>query len=127
MVSASAKCSKGRKCWTAYSRPLRWLPNRLQDFRRSIQDGDLQEFRDILDSLEYSPDIFSTSSALAKGLQEVRTAAGLLHEDFQAQRLNTELGLRILDELLEQVGKIIDLPPSAARMGRNGGIGFNLL
>eukprot|EP00959_Pyramimonas_sp_CCMP1952_P424349 8888229-Pyramimonas_sp.AAC.1 len=108
MVSASAKCTQGRKCWTAYSRPLRWLQNRLQDFRRSIQDNDLQEFRDTLDSLDDSPELFSSSSALAQGLQEVRIATGLLHEDFQAQKLNAELGITILDELLEQVGKIIE-------------------
>ncbi|CAK0845493.1 unnamed protein product, partial [Prorocentrum cordatum] len=39
---------------------------------------------------------------------EVRIAAGLMHEDFQAQRLNAALGIQILDDLLEQVGKVIN-------------------
>eukprot|EP00959_Pyramimonas_sp_CCMP1952_P123722 2586672-Pyramimonas_sp.AAC.1 len=46
------------------------------------------------------------------GLQEVRMAAGLLHEGFQSLKLNAELGAQILDELLEQPS-MQGLPPSA--------------
>eukprot|EP00959_Pyramimonas_sp_CCMP1952_P252681 5279185-Pyramimonas_sp.AAC.1 len=75
MVPAEAKAARGRAKLVAYTGPLRWLCNRVQDFRRCIQDWNLLEFQGALDSLGDCPELFSTAVSLKEGLQDIRVAA----------------------------------------------------
>eukprot|EP00959_Pyramimonas_sp_CCMP1952_P258396 5401162-Pyramimonas_sp.AAC.1 len=45
-VPAGAKAARSRAKGVAYAGPLRWLCNRVQEFRRCIQDWDLLEFQE---------------------------------------------------------------------------------
>eukprot|EP00959_Pyramimonas_sp_CCMP1952_P105632 2208661-Pyramimonas_sp.AAC.1 len=60
MVPAEANAARSRAKWVAYTGPLRWLINRIQDFHRCVQDWNLTEFEDALDSLEDCPELFTT-------------------------------------------------------------------